>query len=173
MFPGEVLISAVRLQPPTCPRCFPCVRRVFFQAEDGIRDVAVTGVQTCALPIYREKVPVIVIGGGAGNFLGEYMAGGIIILLGLHKKERSILPFSGNPDLVGNYTGTGMHGGKIYIRANIEDHKLGKEVKKSVPDKDDLDLLDKYITAYCNLFNINRKKISNGSFLKLVPYSNR
>src|SRR2546422_9691836 len=24
----------------------------FFQAEDGIRDVAVTGVQTCALPIF-------------------------------------------------------------------------------------------------------------------------
>src|SRR5438552_7309473 len=26
----------------------------FFQAEDGIRDDLVTGVQTCALPIYRE-----------------------------------------------------------------------------------------------------------------------
>src|SRR5256884_8692896 len=26
----------------------------FFQAEDGIRDVAVTGVQTCALPIFPE-----------------------------------------------------------------------------------------------------------------------
>src|SRR5216684_5017233 len=26
----------------------------FFQAEDGIRDVAVTGVQTCALPILRK-----------------------------------------------------------------------------------------------------------------------
>src|SRR6266481_7923709 len=25
----------------------------FFQAEDGIRDGTVTGVQTCALPIYR------------------------------------------------------------------------------------------------------------------------
>src|SRR5260370_6549903 len=25
----------------------------FFQAEDGIRDSSVTGVQTCALPIYR------------------------------------------------------------------------------------------------------------------------
>src|SRR5262249_59178763 len=25
----------------------------FFQAEDGIRDWSVTGVQTCALPIYR------------------------------------------------------------------------------------------------------------------------
>ena len=27
----------------------------FFQAEDGIRDVAVTGVQTCALPIYIKR----------------------------------------------------------------------------------------------------------------------
>src|SRR2546422_6747644 len=27
----------------------------FFQAEDGIRDVAVTGVQTCALPISTSK----------------------------------------------------------------------------------------------------------------------
>src|SRR2546430_3567258 len=26
----------------------------FFQAEDGIRDLTVTGVQTCALPIYLE-----------------------------------------------------------------------------------------------------------------------
>src|SRR5947209_17878965 len=25
----------------------------FFQAEDGIRDIGVTGVQTCALPIYE------------------------------------------------------------------------------------------------------------------------
>src|SRR2546429_3964302 len=29
----------------------------FFQAEDGIRDVAVTGVQTCALPICVEGAP--------------------------------------------------------------------------------------------------------------------
>src|SRR2546429_8884389 len=29
----------------------------FFQAEDGIRDVAVTGVQTCALPISRPQGP--------------------------------------------------------------------------------------------------------------------
>src|SRR5256885_4337628 len=28
----------------------------FFQAEDGIRDYKVTGVQTCALPIYLESV---------------------------------------------------------------------------------------------------------------------
>src|SRR2546430_9581848 len=28
----------------------------FFQAEDGIRDLTVTGVQTCALPIYETEV---------------------------------------------------------------------------------------------------------------------
>src|SRR5256885_10587863 len=28
----------------------------FFQAEDGIRDYKVTGVQTCALPIYRHRI---------------------------------------------------------------------------------------------------------------------
>src|SRR5207247_3443541 len=29
----------------------------FFQAEDGIRDPLVTGVQTCALPIYARRPP--------------------------------------------------------------------------------------------------------------------
>src|SRR5688572_32873244 len=28
----------------------------FFQAEDGIRDLTVTGVQTCALPIYLDAL---------------------------------------------------------------------------------------------------------------------
>src|SRR2546422_10330358 len=32
----------------------------FFQAEDGIRDVAVTGVQTCALPIYEKAAERLV-----------------------------------------------------------------------------------------------------------------
>src|SRR5437763_9781412 len=31
----------------------------FFQAEDGIRDTSVTGVQTCALPIFGPDEPVI------------------------------------------------------------------------------------------------------------------
>src|SRR5438874_5083976 len=31
----------------------------FFQAEDGIRDLYVTGVQTCALPIYALVIPAI------------------------------------------------------------------------------------------------------------------
>src|SRR5688572_16760314 len=33
----------------------PSTRIFFFQAEDGIRDLTVTGVQTCALPILRQR----------------------------------------------------------------------------------------------------------------------
>src|SRR2546430_13537758 len=36
-----------------CPACF-----FFFQAEDGIRDLTVTGVQTCALPISMPRRPI-------------------------------------------------------------------------------------------------------------------
>src|SRR5262249_59328470 len=32
-----------------------CLFFFFFQAEDGIRDWSVTGVQTCALPIFRRR----------------------------------------------------------------------------------------------------------------------
>src|SRR5205085_9490139 len=32
----------------------------FFQAEDGIRDLTVTGVQTCALPISRRAVAAVI-----------------------------------------------------------------------------------------------------------------
>src|SRR3712207_9447375 len=60
----------------------------FFQAEDGIRDIGVTGVQTCALPIFR-RADVALAGhavedqvatpGGAGG-LGE----GIVVRRALH-----------------------------------------------------------------------------------------
>src|SRR3712207_7051960 len=35
-----------------------CFSFFFFQAEDGIRDIGVTGVQTCALPIYAGGDPM-------------------------------------------------------------------------------------------------------------------
>src|SRR2546429_6049550 len=42
----------IRIEYPASESDEPLSRSgFFFQAEDGIRDVAVTGVQTCALPI--------------------------------------------------------------------------------------------------------------------------
>src|SRR5688500_20353952 len=46
------MLCASRRAPSRCSRCF-------FQAEDGIRDYKVTGVQTCALPIYAEGAAAV------------------------------------------------------------------------------------------------------------------
>src|SRR2546430_10404784 len=50
----------------------------FFQAEDGIRDLTVTGVQTCALPISRssKRGPVSVANRCSGSWSGTGGEGG-------------------------------------------------------------------------------------------------
>src|SRR5256885_16922147 len=42
----------------------------FFQAEDGIRDYKVTGVQTCALPIFQRVAHVVLFGEARGRHAG-------------------------------------------------------------------------------------------------------
>src|SRR2546429_1753355 len=46
----------------------------FFQAEDGIRDVAVTGVQTCALPICWNAAAERIQGYRAHEIMGEHFS---------------------------------------------------------------------------------------------------
>src|SRR5437667_103154 len=51
---SELLDRKFSTYPPTCSTAVRLLRLItpfFFQAEDGIRDRDVTGVQTCALPI--------------------------------------------------------------------------------------------------------------------------
>ena len=76
---------------------------------------------------YGEQRPVVVIGGTAQHFLGEYMAGGIIIVLG-----RGLEPGERHPS---RYIGTGMHGGVIYLRGAVDERFLGKEVGVAGLDK--------------------------------------
>ena len=60
---------------------------------------------------YQHKIPQIVIGQTAGDFLAEYMAGGIMVILGLNLKE--------GEKCNAQFVGTGMHGGVIYERGEI------------------------------------------------------
>src|SRR6266542_1027773 len=61
---GDVFGSPRRLIPSTPTACLSCplgqsahsVTVFFFQAEDGLRYATVTGVQTCALPILRQRL---------------------------------------------------------------------------------------------------------------------
>src|SRR3712207_7752880 len=42
----------------------------FFQAEDGIRDIGVTGVQTCALPIFAGTPTAVFVGALRDDYAG-------------------------------------------------------------------------------------------------------
>lgn len=81
---------------------------VYIRGDAGNR----TGMQ---MREFGEKKPALVIGGITGDFLGEYMAGGTIIALNLNGEE---VP-------VGFNTASGMIGGRIYIRGNLNPERIG------------------------------------------------
>src|SRR5256886_256967 len=58
-----MLVSLVQMHFTENMRHYAMFIVVFFQAEDGIRDLTVTGVQTCALPICSNRSPIWVGGG--------------------------------------------------------------------------------------------------------------
>ncbi|MEM5777539.1 MAG: hypothetical protein QXJ06_03765 [Candidatus Aenigmatarchaeota archaeon] len=114
---------------------------------------------------YKDKVPVVVIGGTSQDFFGEYMAGGIVIMLGLNLKEGEIHR--------ANFIGTGMHGGVIYIRGKFDDKKLGKEVGISALNGRDFKIIKKYIDKFSKYFGIAVDEIFSKKFHKLLPVSLR
>jgi glutamate synthase domain-containing protein 3 len=114
---------------------------------------------------YEEKRPYIVIGGTAQHFLGEYMAGGVLVVLGL-----TLCPGERH---TANFIGTGMHGGVMYIRGELEAHQLGKEVG-TVPMEDaDHALLQELVREYADHFGQNADAILDQPFTKLIPLSLR
>ena len=112
---------------------------------------------------YKKQIPVIITGGTAGDFFGEYMAGGIMILLGLNSKS----------PLVGDYVGTGMHGGVMYIRGEVDPYHIGKEVSCLELNEEDTKLIGSYLKEYCECFGFDYNEVMGGKFNKLVPLSHR
>jgi glutamate synthase domain-containing protein 3 len=128
--------------------------KIYIQGDVGYR----AGIH---MKEYKEKKPVIVIGGTAQDFLGEYMAGGVLILLGL------TLPQGASHKA--KYVGTGMHGGVIYVQGDIPAHHLGKEVGTADLDEKDLAVLKEHVTEFAGLFGYNADEILKRKFTKLYP----
>lgn len=129
--------------------------RIFIKGDAGYR----AGIHMKA---YKEKVPVMVIGGSAGSFLGEYQAGGVIVVLGLTESKKSI---------VGNFPCTGMHGGKIILRGECGNIAFPKQVTAKTADKEDFAEIEKYVNDYCKLFGGDKKKILSSPFTVITPDS--
>ncbi len=132
--------------------------KLFIKGDVGYR----VGIHMKA---YNEQAPVVIIGGGAGAFFGEYMAGGVLVLLGLG--------YAAGQSLIGDYTGTGMHGGVIYIRGKVDPDLLGKEVAVFEADAQDREVLEPHLLEYCQEFGLDPAEINRRPFQKLVPVSHR
>ena len=129
--------------------------KIFVKGNAGYR----AGIHMKA---YKEKIPALVIGGTTGSFLGEYQAGGIIIVLGLDAEK----------NIVGNFPCTGMHGGKMILRSNCKDVILPKNVHVLPATKEDLDEIYPYIEEFCAYFGYKTSEILNSQFTVITPDSN-
>jgi len=113
----------------------------------------------------KKQFPTIIAGGTAGDFFGEYMAGGVLMLLGLEEDDPR--------PIVGDYLGTGMHGGVIYIRGEVDTRRCGAEVGVMDPDEDDLKVIRKSLKEYCEDLGLDLETIMKRPFKKIVPVSSR
>ena len=129
--------------------------KIYVQGNAGYR----AGIHMKA---YKEKIPVMIIGGYAGSFLGEYQAGGIIIVLGLHKDSKRI---------VGNFPCTGMHGGKMFLRGSCEDIQFPKQVTARCAAAEELDEIREYLSEYCSDFGYSTDELLSKPFTVITPDS--
>ncbi len=114
---------------------------------------------------YGDTRPLIVIGGTAQHFLGEYMAGGTLVVFGMNLEADQPHP--------SRYVGTGMHGGAIYLRGEIDDTFLGKEVGIVPLNEADTALIRQCAARYANYFDADLNEILDRPFIKLVPLTKR
>lgn len=114
---------------------------------------------------FENMKPVLVIGQNAGSFLGEYMAGGTIVLLGLGLKR--------GEKLFGTHCASGMHGGKIFVRGTFPKENLSANIKVANLTDEDKKELDGYVKKYCKYFGADYNEIMSKPFKKLVPATSR
>lgn len=114
---------------------------------------------------FRNMKPVLVIGSNAGSFLGEYMSGGVIVLLGLNMKK--------GEKLFGTHCASGMHGGKIYVRGTYPKENVSPNIKAVSLTPEDEAELTVYVKNYCKYFDADFDKIMKKGFRKLIPVTTR
>lgn len=111
---------------------------------------------------YGDKLPVMVIGGRAGSFLGEYQAGGVIIVLGLTESSRPI---------VSNFPCTGMHGGRLFLRSDCKNILLPGQIVARPAGQEDLRSIETYLQTFCHLFGGRCDDILRHPFTVIEPNS--
>lgn len=113
---------------------------------------------------YGGQTPVMIVGGSAGSFLGEYQAGGMIIVLGLDRLD-------GLPP-VHNFCAAGMYGGRIFLRTEKLPERLPHGVNAGWAGDEDLRDMGRQTADFCRCFSLAFDEVMNGRFAVLKPAGN-
>ena len=109
---------------------------------------------------YHEFYPKIIIGGKVGDFLGEYQAGGTIVVLNLGTE---------NSAPAGRFCGMGMYGGKIYLRGKVLVPDLSDRLVCRPATQQDMDAVAPALQAFCGLFGLQQASLYASPFHVLQP----
>lgn len=132
--------------------------RIFVRGDAGYR----VGIH---MKEYGARVPIVIVGGKAGDYFGEYMAGGTLVLLGLdHPKGAR---------LAGDFLGTGMHGGQILLRGTVEDWQLGREVGRVELNDACWFELQRNLADFAREFALEENGFRREEFTRLMPVCHR
>lgn len=112
---------------------------------------------------YLEKRPILVVGGSARAFLGEYMAGGLVIVLGLD----GVTPVSERG------VGSGIHGGEIIVRGSIDKTCLGGGAEQKKITNDQKEAIRPILEDFARAFTIDPEPILAADYSRIIPASAR
>ena len=127
--------------------------RIYVRGNAGYR----AGIHMKA---YGDKYPVMIIGGRTGSFLGEYQAGGVIIVLNIDTPDEKA---------VGFYPCTGMHGGKVFLRSECEGVVFPPQVTPRKATEEDMRELRGYLSEYCGVFGLDIDAVTSSPFTVVTP----
>jgi glutamate synthase domain-containing protein 3 len=139
--------------------------KIFVKGDGGYR----IGIH---MKEYMEQRPIMVYGGRVKEFFGEYMAGGILVALGLRIGNDGIDDVPAK-EVVRGSLGSGIHGGMIYVRGEVPEHYLGVSATIQPFTEEDITLLTPIFEEFCGYFKVPIEKIWEREITKIAPSSSR
>lgn len=121
---------------------------------------------------YKEFRPIVVYGGAVKEFFGEYMAGGILVALGMKINNGQTIDLPSR-EIVRGSLGSGIHGGAIYIRGPVPENYLGVSASVLPFTEDDRKTLEPILNEFCDHFNVEQERIFEKDFTKIAAASSR
>jgi glutamate synthase domain-containing protein 3 len=139
--------------------------RIFVRGDGGYR----IGIHMKA---YKEQRPVIVYGGSVKEFFGEYMAGGVLVALGMKINGSKVEDVPAD-EVVRGSLGSGIHGGTIYIRGKVPERFLGVSATAEQFTQEDEIMLRPILEQFCRHFDVDMERIYEREIAKIGPSSSR